>query len=271
MLRTRLVTAFFLIPLILGSVYFGGLAFFLPVLAALVYAGYELFIMARNAGHHPSLTIGLALIALILLNAIYETEHWSVPGLTTNITRDVLTLTLIVSLVAAVFKHDEHWLVDWGITFAGALYVGWLGAFFILVRALPNGVIWTTFALATAWAADTGAYLAGTRMGKHKFFPKISPKKTWEGACGGWLAATLAMFAMGTLAGLPPLHSALLGLGIGIASSFGDLAESLLKRQTGVKDSGNIVPGHGGLLDRVDSLLFTAVFTYYYLVWILHI
>jgi len=132
-------------------------------------------------------------------------------------------------------------------------------------------MIWTMLALVTAWATDTGAYLAGTRLGKHKFFPRISPKKTWEGAIGGWLAAPLTMLALGGLCGLPLAHCALWGILIGLAATFGDLAESLLKRQTGVKDSGNIVPGHGGILDRLDSLLFTAVVTYYYLVWVLRV
>jgi phosphatidate cytidylyltransferase len=159
--------------------------------------------------------------------------------------------------------------VGWAITVAGALYVGWLGAYFLLVRALPNGLMWTALAMVTAWATDTGAYIVGTRFGRHRFFPVISPKKTWEGAVGGWIAAPLVLVALGWLFSLPLVHCALLGFLIGIAATFGDLAESLLKRQTGVKDSSSIVPGHGGILDRLDSLLFTAVVAYYYLVWIL--
>jgi phosphatidate cytidylyltransferase len=260
-LKTRLITAFFLIPLILGSVYYGGLVFFALIAALLLIAGYELFEMARHAGHPPMPWLGLALIALILLDAYTQSDF----------ARAILAGALVVSLTVGVVRPREGWLAGWAITVAGALYVGWLGAYFLFVRALPNGLMWTTLALVTAWATDTGAYIAGTCFGRHKFFPRISPKKTWEGAIGGMIAALLAMFALGWLLSLPIVHSAILGLIIGIAATFCDLAESLLKRQTGVKDSSNLVPGHGGMLDRIDSLLFTAVVVYYYLVWILRV
>jgi len=227
----------------------------------LLVAGYELFEMARHAGHQPMPWLGLALIALILLDAHTQTDF----------ARAILTATLVVSLTIGAVRPREGWLVGWAITVAGALYVGWLGAYFLLVRALPNGLMWTTLALVTAWATDTGAYIVGTRFGRHRFSPVISPKKTWEGAIGGWIAAPLVLVALGWLFSLPLVHCALLGFLIGIAATFGDLAESLLKRQTGVKDSSNIVPGHGGILDRLDSLLFTAVVVYYYLVWILRV
>jgi len=258
-LRIRIATALVLIPLVLGSVYFGGLLFFAAVAVALLIAGYEFFEMARRAGHQPLTGIGLALIALILWDA-YAPNDWL---------RPLLSAALVVSLVVGVFRHRAGWLTGWALTLAGALYIGWLGAYFLLVRALPNGMLWTAFALLTAWATDAGAYLVGTRVGRHGFFTTVSPKKTWEGALGGWASALLAALFLGEFLNLPITQRALFGLGIGIAATFGDLAESLLKRQTGVKDSSNIVPGHGGLLDRIDSLLFAAVFAYYYFVWIL--
>jgi phosphatidate cytidylyltransferase len=260
-LKTRLMTAFFLIPLILGSVYVDGLVFFGLITAGLLVAGYELFEMARRAGHPPMPVIGFVLIALILVDAYAQSDF----------ARALLAGTLVASLIVGVLRPREGWLAGWAITLGGALYVGWLGAYFLLVRALPNGLIWTTLALVTAWATDTGAYLAGTRLGRHKFFPNISPKKTWEGAIGGWIAAPLTLLALGWLFSMPPVHCAILGFLIGISATLGDLAESLLKRQTGVKDSSNIIPGHGGILDRLDSLLFTAVVTYYYLVWVLRV
>lgn len=277
MLRTRLITAFFLVPLILGSVYVGGLVFFVLVAAVLLVAGYELFEMVRHAKHQPMPWLGLTLIALILLDAYAQTEF----------ARAILAGTLVALLSIGVLRPREGWLADWAITVAGALYVGWLGAYFLSVRALPNGMSLTTVALVTAWLTDTGAYVAGRRFGKHKFFPIISPKKTWEGALGGWIAGTLtplvfvivfslpmvrsALGALGITLELPVVHSLFLGFIISIAATFGDLAESLLKRQTGVKDSSALIPGHGGILDRLDSLLFTAVVTYYYLVWVLRV
>ncbi len=261
MLKLRLATALVLIPLVLGSVYFGGLAFFAAVTFALLVAGWEFFDMARRAGHHPMMVIGLALIALIEWDA-YASADWL---------RPIVAAALIVTLVIGVFRHGDGWLTGWALTLAGVLYVGWIGAYFILVRALPNGMLWTTLALLTAWATDTGAYFVGTRIGRRGFFTKISPKKTWEGAIGGWVSAVVVVLALGTFLDMAIIHRVLFGFGIGMAGTFGDLTESLLKRQTGVKDSGNIIPGHGGLLDRIDSLLFAAAFTYYYLVWILRV
>lgn len=261
MLKTRFFTALLLIPLILGSVYFGGLVLFALVTFALLCAGDEFFKMARHAGYQTMPMIGWVVIASLVWNAYDPADYL----------RPILAGAVVVTLIIGVFRHADGWLAGWAITLAGALYIGGLGAYFLLVRNLPNGMIWTILALVTAWLTDTGAYLAGTRLGRHPFFPSISPKKTWEGAIGGWIAAPLTMLALGWLCDLPLVHCAILGFLIGIAATFGDLAESLLKRQTGVKDSSNIVPGHGGVLDRLDSLLFTAVVTYYYLVWVMRI
>ena len=272
MLRIRLASAFILIPIVLGSVYFGGLAFFAVVVVALVIAGFEFFQMTQHAGHRPIMLLGLALIALFLFDAFAHTDGLlkSVFGADSWF-REVVTAALVFSLVLAVFWREEDWIASWALTFLGALYIGWLGSYAILVRALQNGLVWTAIALVTVWATDTGAYFVGTRIGRHGFFTSISPKKTWEGAIGGVACATLTMLILGTLVGLAPIQSLVFGFGISVAGTFGDLAESLLKRQTGVKDSGNIVPGHGGLLDRIDSLLFAAVFAYYFLTLVLHV
>ena len=261
MLKTRILSALILIPFILGSVYVGGLAFFMLVAIALLIAGWEFFDMVRRAGHLPIFWLGLPLVALLLIDT-----QFALGGL-----REIIIGAIIVSLIVGVFRHTNGWMVGWALTIAGALYVGGIGAYFILVRGLPNGLMWTAFALLTAWATDTGAYLVGTRIGKTGFFTNISPKKTWEGAIGGFVFATLTMLALGGLVDLPIGHRIAFGLGLSIVATFGDLAESLIKRQAGVKDSSNIIPGHGGLLDRIDSLLFAGVFAYYYLVWILRV
>jgi phosphatidate cytidylyltransferase len=254
-LRERLISAFVLIPLILGSVIVGGLVFFALVAVGVILAGWEYFQMTQRAGYHTNLLFGLALIFLFLLNAFLG-NTW---------TLEILTAVLLVSLIAAIFWRPEGWAVGWGLTFAGALYIGVLGAYFILMRELPNGVILTILVLLTAWATDTSAYIAGKSWGRHGFFTSISPKKTWEGAIGGEVAAIVTMGVLGTLAGLHPVHAVILGAVIGIAAALGDLAESVIKRQFGAKDSGAVIPGHGGLLDRIDSLLFAAVFAFYYL------
>ena len=273
MLKLRIASAIVLIPLVLGSVYVGGLAFFAVLAVALLMAGWEFFGMAQHAGYRPMTWVGLAIIALFLLDgfahtepslmAVFGQESWLQP---------IVTWVLVGTLVIGVFRHGEGWLVGWALTLGGAFYIGWTGWYAILMRALPpNGLAWTALSLVAAWATDMGAYVIGTRFGKHGFFTKISPKKTWEGAIGGWVCAVIVVLVLGEFLSVPIIHRILFGFGLAVAATLGDLAESLMKRQTGVKDSGNIVPGHGGMLDRIDSLLFAAVFAYYYLVWILRV
>lgn len=259
MLRYRLLSAIVLIPLILGAVLLGGPVFFALVLVALLVAGYEFYKMAQDAAFHPNVILGQLLIAAFLADTYART----------SLSHEILTVALVFSLVVATFRRGEGWITGWAITLAGALYIGVLGSYFVQVRELPNGPLWTGLVLLTTWATDTAAYIAGHRLGRHGFFTSISPKKTWEGAVAGWIAATVVMFIMASLAGLAPLASLGLGIGVGVAATFGDLAESVLKRQFNAKDSGAIVPGHGGLLDRMDSLLFAAVFAFYYLTWTL--
>ncbi len=260
MLRYRLISAIVLIPLILGAVLLGGPAYFALVFVAVMVSGFEFFQMARHAGHSPDLILGLGLIALLLAAAAMRPD-WM---------RDVLAASIVLSLTVATFRRNDQWVVGWGITLGGALYLGLLGSYFLLMRmGLPDGQTWTGIILLATWATDTAAFVTGTAFGRHGFFTHVSPKKTWEGAIGGWAATTLAVLGLGTLAGMTPLVALGLGAGLGVAASFGDLAESLIKRQFKAKDSGAIVPGHGGLFDRVDSLLFAAVFGYYYLLWAL--
>ncbi len=255
MLRDRLLSAVVLIPLILGSVLVGGPVFFALVAVGVVLAGWEYFQMTQRAGHHPNLLFGLALIFMFLLNAFWG-GAW---------TLEILTAALLTSLIAAIFWRPAGWAIGWGLTFAGALYIGVLGGYFILMRELSNGMILTILVLLAAWASDTCAYIVGKRWGRRGFFTSISPKKTWEGALGGEVGAIVTMGVLGTVVGLHPVHAVVLGAVIGIAGSLGDLAESVIKRQFGAKDSGAVIPGHGGLLDRIDSLLFAAVFAFYYL------
>lgn len=261
MLRYRLISAIVLIPLIVGSVILGGLVFLALVVALVLVAGFEFYQMSQHAGYHPNIPLGLALIALLLFDA-YLATTWS---------RTILTAGIVIALTASIFRREEGWILGWALTFAGVLYIGVLGAHFLLMRSLPDGQLWTAIVLLGAWATDTFAYVSGMRWGRHGFFTSISPKKTWEGAIGGEVACIIAVLVLGWVAGLPAWHALILGIGVGIAATIGDLAESVIKRQFGAKDSGALVPGHGGLLDRTDSLFFAAVFGYYYLAWVVHI
>lgn len=155
---------------------------------------------------------------------------------------------------------------DAGITVFGIGYVGFTLSTLTATRSLPLGEVFVFYVALVTWAADTGAYYAGTLWGRHLLAPSISPKKTIEGVVGGFMLALGASFLAreSFLPQLQLLDAAILGLVLTGAGLLGDLCESAIKRRTGVKDSGGILPGHGGMLDRLDSLLFTAPTFYYY-------
>jgi phosphatidate cytidylyltransferase len=181
----------------------------------------------------------------------------------------------ILSLAAALFKPDElsRVLASVSATIFGVVYVALLAGFLIGVRMTPettatpklSAKLITTF-LAMVMMTDTGAYYTGRSLGRHKLAPRISPGKTIEGSIGGFITAVLAGLACKLVffSEIPTPHVLVLGALIGLVSQVGDLAESLLKRGAQVKDSGSIFPGHGGMLDRVDSILFSAPILYYY-------
>ncbi len=261
MLRNRLLVASILISLVVFALNVGGLIFFSLVAVLILLSGFEFYQLMRSGGHQPLTPIGLILIAIFLLQASARAD-W---------TRDALIAAIIITLLIAVFQRSERWLVGWGLTFVGALYIGGLGTYFVLMRDLPDGKVWSAMAALSTWAMDTAAYTVGKRWGKHSFFPSVSPKKTWEGAIGGWAWAIFSMLVLGSVYGLPLVHSLALGAGIALIGTFGDLAESVIKRQVGAKDSSAVLGAHGGILDRIDSLLFVAPFVYYYAVWVLHL
>jgi phosphatidate cytidylyltransferase len=154
---------------------------------------------------------------------------------------------------------------------AGILYVGWLLSYLVALRGLDNGRNWVFFALFTTFASDTAAFFVGRALGKRRLAPQISPGKTWEGAIGGVFGAIIVslFFILPT-----PLtlhlnwgQAILLGLLVSIFGQLGDLVESLFKRNMGAKDSGRLLPGHGGMLDRMDSIIFAGIVVYYYVIW----
>jgi phosphatidate cytidylyltransferase len=173
-------------------------------------------------------------------------------------------MALTASLVLSFVQPDlEGALVGWALSLAGMLYVALPLSYFVALRQLDNGLRWIAIAFLCTWACDSAAYLVGRSIGRHAFSPRISPKKTWEGAVGGVVAATLTGLLAVPLLDAPTALAAILGCAIAIVAIAGDLVESFIKRQLGIKDSGTLIPGHGGVLDRVDSLLFAVPLVYY--------
>jgi len=256
----RLLSAAILVPLVAGVTYAGGLWFFVAIVFAASVAGCEFFHMMRLRGYKPSSFWGLALIWLLLADARYPAWQLAKPA---------LTGVIVLSLSWQLFKKDTATpTVDWALTVAGALYLGWMASHFISLRDAPRGFEWMVLTLLSTWGADTGAYFIGLSLGRHKFFPRLSPKKTWEGTIGGWFCGVAVTLSIGLGIGLGFAHSLVLGALVSTFLPFGDLAVSMMKRQVGVKDTSGLIPGHGGMLDRIDSLLFAVVVVYYYVRWV---
>ncbi|HHX42391.1 MAG TPA: phosphatidate cytidylyltransferase [Chloroflexi bacterium] len=259
MLRTRIVSAAILIPIIGAAVYFGGGFYVGLVLVAGLLAGWEYFALVRRSGAATSPAIGLGLVVLLLIDA-----HW--PAL--NARAWAPLLAVLAALTVHIFRaNGPGSLSGWGLTVAGGSYLGYALAQFIRLRNGPDGAAWIALAFVGTWITDTGAYFVGRAVGRQPFFAHISPKKTLEGAIGGLVTGVIAVMALGAWwINLPAVNGLVLGVLLALAATFGDLAESVLKRQVGVKDSGNLIPGHGGMLDRVDSLLFVVPVVYYFTV-----
>lgn len=259
---SRITVALIGLPVVFYLIWLGGFWAVGLVALVLLIGGFEFYRLMNIAGHHPAIWLGMTWIVLILL-------HFSQPLLPPGPTQQlfalsaVLTVGIIGTTLYALYQPHAP-LAVWVSTLAGAIYLGILGGQAIPLRLLEHGVWWLIFALMITWANDTVAYLIGSRFGRHHPWPKLSPKKSWEGTIAGWIGAALmgGLFIYFT----PLPHTIWLGLLLGalsgVLSLYGDLAESMLKRQIGVKDSGTILPGHGGMLDRLDSVLFVVPFIY---------
>jgi len=259
-LTQRVMSAVVLIPVVLAAAYVGGPWFAALVAVAALLAGYEFYHIMRSGGYQPSYAVGLALIALLLLDGYYPNH---------GIWRWAVVAAVVLPMAWQILQADpQGFLANWALTLAGALYVGGLFGYMLSLRGLPRGLDWLLLIFVATWSCDTMAYFAGTWWGRRRFFAHISPHKTWEGAIGGCLAGILATVIAGHWMGLLLWQSLTLGILLVLGATLGDLAESLIKRQVGVKDSSALIPGHGGMLDRVDSLLLATVITYYFVVWV---
>ncbi|UCC64541.1 MAG: phosphatidate cytidylyltransferase [Anaerolineae bacterium] len=260
MLRHRVFSAIALIPVVAWVVYAGNWWFLGALAIAGTLAGREFYQMMHQGGFKAAPAIGLSLIVLLLLDA--HNPSW-------GIARPAIALTMILSFVWHLLQKDDAVpTANWALTVVGGLYLGWFLGHFILLRARSDGLAWTIVAFLSTWVSDTGAYFVGLAIGRHKLWPRISPKKTWEGSIGGIIIGVLGTALVAWLAGLPVEHGVAIGALIPIITPFGDFAISMMKRQVDVKDSSSLIPGHGGMLDRLDSLLFSAVVVYYYTKWV---
>jgi phosphatidate cytidylyltransferase len=272
-LGQRWLTALIAIPFVLLLCWFGGWGAFIAALLAVALSSIEMHYMLSNVGYRPLSVMSLGLSILFLITA----------RLPSQIHLLVLEIGLGVALLLSfpwlfLRKSYDGVLVDWALTLAVPIYLAWPMSCAVLLRGsdpvvwhpasggwiyLPAGAWWLLTALLGVWIFDGAAFFSGRYFGRHKLAPLISPGKTWEGVIGGLIFCTIVCLMLTVVPlGIPWYFAILLALLIGSAATLGDLAESLIKRQTNVKDSGWMMPGHGGLLDRIDSLLFAFVVVY---------
>jgi phosphatidate cytidylyltransferase len=270
-LAQRLATAVVGIPLLVVVLVLGRPFVSIVVIGLAVVAGLETFRLLRQAGYPVLAGLGTALgVALVLEGALAEPAH--------DKTMLILVAGALLAAVGAFLRPDPRdGLAAWSTTVFGAVYVGLLGflprlaglavtlpAGADLGAYLDGGRWWLVVAVLGVWAYDTGAYAAGRVIGGPRFLTAISPSKTWAGVIGGLIAVTVVSALLLVGLGRGAAEALVLGPLIGLAAQAGDLAESMLKRAAGAKDSGRVFPGHGGVLDRVDSLLFAGPAVYLY-------
>lgn len=230
---------------------------------AVLIVGDEFFRMALPDSHPRDRWAGIA-----ALGALVAVAWWCAP-------HQLITMALTAPLLLGVVLFSDGDVKEMGpragLLLCGYAYLGLPMAMLTGITAIDGkGTLFVLALFAAVFSGDTGAFFSGKFLGNKKLYPKISPKKTWAGAYGGAIASVLGMILVDTVAGLGlgPLHAGLCGLGCGVFGQVGDLAESLFKRSYGVKDSGTLLPGHGGLLDRVDGVLFAAPFMWFYLSYV---
>ena len=264
MLKKRVITGLWGIPLLIIAVWFGKPLPWFTVLVAIwgLLAAFEFYRMVAVSKVSSLTYFGLVWTLLFILSPHFDYD-FIIPLLLTSAT--VLSLVWLI-----VRPQKEGAFSSWAWTIAGILYVGWLLSYLVALR-LDAGRNWVFFALFTTFGSDTAAFFVGRALGRHRLAARISPNKTWEGAIAGVFGAIIVslVFTLPTPLSLPLGYgqAVLLGLLVSVFGQFGDLVESLLKRNMGVKESGRLIPGHGGVLDRMDSVVFAGIVVYLYYIF----
>ena len=252
---SRILIAIALLPIVLGAVYLGGWWVFAVVAIAAAISLHEYWLMARTLA--PLAPAGYVGAALALVGAELSGVSWMLAG--------VLSAFVLAFVLKAISEARAAATAAISATVMGTLWIGGGLAFLILLRDIPeHGRLALVTVLLAIWAGDTFAYFGGRLLGRHKMAPATSPGKTWEGFVFGTAATIFVAFvALYKQDFLTIGESIVLGVVLALADPLGDLFESLLKRDAGVKDSGNLLGGHGGMLDRLDAFLFAAPAAYF--------
>ncbi len=264
----RTLAAFVLALIGVPAVIVGGIYYFILISVLLCIAAWEFGRIFRVAGYHASTYLLVGGVFFLLASRNF------LPSLAPA----VLTICILAAMTWHLLDYEKGGdlsATDFAITVTGIVYLGWVGSYLIDLRNLDQGVWWFFLVLSSVWLADSFAFFIGVRFGRHRLSPRLSPKKSWEGYMGGILFGTLGTAGLAvwwaTLGGPDVTWWQGIGMGamLSILTTLGDLGESMIKRQAGVKDLSNIMPGHGGVFDRIDSWLWGATIGYFIIIWFL--
>jgi phosphatidate cytidylyltransferase len=276
-MKTRIISGAAAIGLLALVVYLGSTAIGIAIFFLAVIGIYEFYKALSKGGFKPVYTVGFLACLPLLALALDGTVKGS-GGTGSGPQGASLALTAVAAGVfilvvflfcLLIFSDGKYTVSDIAVTILGILYVVFLFSFVTMTRKMGNGYLYIWLIFIGAWVTDTFAYFTGVSIGKTKILPKVSPKKSLEGSIGGVIGCIAAMLLFGIyfkdVLNVPVYHFALLGLICGIVSQIGDWAASAVKRAVDIKDYGNIMPGHGGVLDRLDSILLVAPCVYFYI------
>jgi len=266
MLAKRVASALVFIPVCLMIVILGGWLFTVSATLILCVAAWEFWRMFTQGQNSPNAYILIGGVGMLSLARAFPTH---------DLVGFVLSFFVLCAMgihTLAYEKGANHTATDFAITVSGLIYVGWLGSYLILLRFLPDGLYWIILSILGVGFSDMGAYLIGSTIGKHKISARVSPGKSLEGYLGGVVCAVMFGAIFGLLVepyspSITPLIGAILCLVVSVVAIMGDMGESMLKRQFNLKDSSNLIPGHGGILDRIDTWLWAGAISYHIILW----
>jgi len=272
----RVISAIVGVPILMAAVW-AGLPWFSLLVAIFAALGtMEFYKIAERREAQPAVLLGIAWSLSFVISG--HKDGWPTPWVAIGgaaLSWCWHSLSCVVRLPflgpgVAEGRGFKNVVSDWGYTTAGAIYLGWTLSLFLILREQANGLEWVLLVLLGTFATDTGAFLVGITIGRRAMVPRVSPGKTWEGAIGGFTIGAGTAVAVAIWLNLPIsiFQSIVLGALIGVSAQVGDLIESVVKRASNMKDSGNLIPGHGGIMDRLDSVVLVIVVVYHFVVWI---
>lgn len=262
---TRILVSIIAIPVILAACFYGNVPFLIFVLGIGLISFWEFSEIVKKKNIYTNFWVGFFIVSILIINTYYHFFNFKI----------LVVISSVLILLFELFRNRNSAILNVSATLLGIFYIGLFSSTILSIREFFNssemyyseGGYLIISILVSIWVCDSAAFFLGSAFGKHKLFPRVSPNKSWEGAIAGFVFSIITMIAAKALIldQITLYDSIIIGIIVGTIGQLGDLVESLVKRDAGVKDSSALIPGHGGIFDRFDSLLFTAPVVYLYI------